>query len=221
MEITLKCGDLIEFKVPKDIVMQSCLIKTMWSGDQTETEIPLPNVSGEVLQKVIKYMQMQHKHKKDINYNIIEWMNSFDKETIAEVILAANYLDIRPLEQLAKDAMDRIKSININEEDERKAELLNRVIEERYNLLKKDANSYSVMKIIDGLLLMFDEKNEDPDWTVAFKDLFVSNMIYLIKKMVMRLNISDLCQYQSVICQYFIDKKIDGNAFVALVQANK
>ena len=32
----------------------------LYLGDQTETEIPLPNVRGSILKKVIKYMQYHH-----------------------------------------------------------------------------------------------------------------------------------------------------------------
>merc|ERR1712203_227947 len=83
---------------------------TMWSGDQTETEIPLPNVRGSILKKVIKYMQYHHtnpakeieKPLKSANMRevVSEWDANFvevDQETLFELILAANYMDINPL----------------------------------------------------------------------------------------------------------------------------
>jgi len=110
VELQLKSQDMLTFKVNKDVVMQSALIKTMWSGDQTETEIPLPNVRGSILKKVIKYMQYHHtnpakeieKPLKSANMRevVSEWDANFvevDQETLFELILAANYMDIKPL----------------------------------------------------------------------------------------------------------------------------
>mmetsp|Transcript_100653 Transcript_100653/g.123245 ORF Transcript_100653/g.123245 Transcript_100653/m.123245 type:complete len:150 (+) Transcript_100653:239-688(+) len=98
------------FKVKKEIAMQSALIKTMWSGDQTETEIPLPNVRGSILNKVIKYMAYHHKNPakeiekplKSANMREVcsEWDANYvevDQETLFELILAANYMDIKSL----------------------------------------------------------------------------------------------------------------------------
>jgi S-phase kinase-associated protein 1 len=108
--LQLKSQDMLSFPVNKDVVMQSALIKTMWSGDQTETEIPLPNVRGSILKKVIKYMQYHHtnpakeieKPLKSANMRevVSEWDANFvevDQETLFELILAANYMDIKPL----------------------------------------------------------------------------------------------------------------------------
>jgi S-phase kinase-associated protein 1 len=110
VELQLKSQDMLTFKVNKDVVMQSALIKTMWSGDQTETEIPLPNVRGTILKKVIKYMGYHHtnpakeieKPLKSANMRevVSEWDANFvevDQETLFELILAANYMDIKPL----------------------------------------------------------------------------------------------------------------------------
>merc|ERR1712113_1292221 len=110
VELQLKSQDMLSFKVNKGVVMQSALIKTMWSGDQMETEIPLPNVRGSILKKVIKYMQYHHtnpakeieKPLKSANMRevVSEWDANFvevDQETLFELILAANYMDIKPL----------------------------------------------------------------------------------------------------------------------------
>merc|ERR1712048_809570 len=99
VELQLKSQDMLTFKVNKDVVMQSALIKTMWSGDQTETEIPLPNVRGSILKKVIKYMQYHHtnpakeieKPLKSANMRevVSEWDANFvevDQETLFDLI---------------------------------------------------------------------------------------------------------------------------------------
>ena len=57
IELELKSKDNKSFKISKKVAMQSALIKTMWTGDQSETQIPLPNVRGSILKKVIGYME--------------------------------------------------------------------------------------------------------------------------------------------------------------------
>lgn len=76
---------------------------------ETEAPIPLPNVTGKILQKVIEYARYHHEHptpvteeKKDEKRtdDIIPWDQEFckvDQSTLFELILAANYLDIKPL----------------------------------------------------------------------------------------------------------------------------
>jgi S-phase kinase-associated protein 1 len=46
-----------QFPVLRKVALCSELVKTMAEGDATETDIPLPNVKGAVLKKVIDYMQ--------------------------------------------------------------------------------------------------------------------------------------------------------------------
>ena len=58
--LTLQSQDNESFDVNKEICMISALIKTMWDGDKSETTIPLPNVKGSILNKVIEYMTHHH-----------------------------------------------------------------------------------------------------------------------------------------------------------------
>jgi len=110
IELQLKSQDGVSFPVKKDIAVHSALIKTMWSGDKTETEIPLPNVRSSILKRVISFMQYHHdnpmkeieKPLKSSNMREVvpEWDANFvevDQETLFELILAANYMDIKPL----------------------------------------------------------------------------------------------------------------------------
>jgi S-phase kinase-associated protein 1 len=75
----------------------------------SDTPIPLPNVTGKILSKVIEYCKYHLEHptpaseeKKDEKRtdDIIPWDQEFckvDQATLFELILAANYLDIKPL----------------------------------------------------------------------------------------------------------------------------
>merc|ERR1711879_237487 len=108
--LKLKAADNKVFKVSRTIAMQSALVKTMWEGDKEETEIPLPNVKSAILQKVIEFMIYHQgnppkeieKPLKSQNMRDVcsEWDANFievDQETLFELILAANYMDVKAL----------------------------------------------------------------------------------------------------------------------------
>ena len=97
------------FPVDRKVATMSELVKTMADGD-SDTDIPLPNVKGQILKKVIDYMQYHHENPpKDIekplksatmNEVVSKWDAQFvevPQETLFELILAANYMDIKPL----------------------------------------------------------------------------------------------------------------------------
>jgi len=78
-------------------------------GGATDVPIPLHNVTAKILQKVVEYCKYHDEHptpkteeKKDEKKtdDIIPWDKEFcsvDQATLFELILAANYLDIKPL----------------------------------------------------------------------------------------------------------------------------
>jgi S-phase kinase-associated protein 1 len=102
------------FEVEQEVAMASNLIKNMLEDveDVEDEEIPLPNVKTAILQKVIDYCK-QHKDRaqeteiqkplKSANLNecgVADWDCEFvniEQEVLFELILAANYLDIKPL----------------------------------------------------------------------------------------------------------------------------
>ncbi|KAM7185663.1 Skp1 family, dimerization domain containing protein [Rhypophila sp. PSN 637] len=113
--ITLQSNDNAMIPVERCVAERSMLIKNMIEdlGDEmiTNEPIPIPNVNEPVLKKVIEWCQ---KHKNDApqtaeeeNDNrkkttdpIDEWDQKFmqvDQEMLFEIILAANYLDIKAL----------------------------------------------------------------------------------------------------------------------------
>ncbi|KAI9887672.1 MAG: hypothetical protein M1823_000536 [Watsoniomyces obsoletus] len=112
-EVTLMSSDNAEIKVDREVAERSVLIKNMLEdiGDQGSGEpIPIPNVNEAVLNKVIEWCQ-HHRHDpppppedesdaRKKSSEIAEWDQKFmqvDQEMLFEIILAANYLDIKAL----------------------------------------------------------------------------------------------------------------------------
>ncbi|KAK9466000.1 Skp1 family, dimerization domain-containing protein [Lipomyces arxii] len=109
--VKLTSSDGESFTVEKDVAEKSVLIKNMIEdvGDAS-TEIPIPNVTANVLKKVLEWCEH---HKNDPvtandddtearkkSTDIDEWDQKFmqvDQEMLFEIILAANYLDIKAL----------------------------------------------------------------------------------------------------------------------------
>jgi len=111
-QVKLHSSDEKEFLVSKSILEMSVTIKNMLEDMATpdqpvpDAPIPLPNVNAKILDLVIKYCTYHHEHpteeKKDERRtdDIIPWDLEFtkvDQQTLFELILAANYLDIKPL----------------------------------------------------------------------------------------------------------------------------
>jgi len=98
-------------EVPTSVANMSVTIKNMLEdfGGSTDVPIPLHNVTAKILAKVVEYCKYHDEHptpkteeKKDDKKtdDIIPWDKEFcsvDQATLFELILAANYLDIKPL----------------------------------------------------------------------------------------------------------------------------
>mmetsp|Transcript_10369 Transcript_10369/g.19874 ORF Transcript_10369/g.19874 Transcript_10369/m.19874 type:complete len:188 (-) Transcript_10369:376-939(-) len=98
------------YPVAKKTAIMSTLVKTVVEGDKESMEIPLPNVKGTILRKVITYMEYHtdnppkeiEKPLKSPNMAdvVSEWDAHFvevPQDVLFELILAANYMDIKPL----------------------------------------------------------------------------------------------------------------------------
>jgi len=112
-KVELQSSDGVKKLVERDVAERSVLIKNMMEdlGDSSGT-IPIPNVTSNVLNKVIEWCTH---HRNDPlpaadddvdtrtskkSTEIDEWDQKFmqvDQEMLFEIILAANYLDIKPL----------------------------------------------------------------------------------------------------------------------------
>ncbi|KAF5330294.1 hypothetical protein D9619_005339 [Psilocybe cf. subviscida] len=112
--VLLVTSDNEQFNADKDVVERSVLIKNMLEDvGESDQPIPLPNVSSSVMKKVLEYCehhrgeplpsadseQSQDETRKRTT-DISEWDQKFitvDQEMLFEIILAANYLDIKSL----------------------------------------------------------------------------------------------------------------------------
>ncbi|KAJ3027540.1 UNVERIFIED_CONTAM: hypothetical protein HDU68_003626 [Siphonaria sp. JEL0065] len=128
--VKITSSDNQEFTIAKEIANQSVLIKNMLEdvGDSDDQPIPLPNVSGAILQKVIEYATMHKddappsqedetkpKSSEDIEERDKEFIN-VDQGTLFEIILAANYLDMKNLLDLGcKTVANMIKGKSVEE----------------------------------------------------------------------------------------------------------
>ncbi|ONK64492.1 uncharacterized protein A4U43_C07F26640 [Asparagus officinalis] len=117
-KITLKSSDGEIFEVDQEVAMESQTIKHMIEDDCAESGIPLPNVNSKILAKVIEYCK-KHVEKgsssdeKTAADEIKAWDEEFvkvDQATLFDLILAANYLNIKGLLDLTcQTVADMIK----------------------------------------------------------------------------------------------------------------
>eukprot|EP00045_Choanoeca_perplexa_P020225 m.3884 g.3884 ORF g.3884 m.3884 type:complete len:165 (+) comp6577_c0_seq1:97-591(+) len=110
--VKLRSSDDRDFEVEAKIANMSLTIKNMledlgWESD--DSPIPLPNVSGTILEKVIDYCN-QHQDDEPVQdddgskvdtedptgYDA-EFVRDIDQGTLFHLILAANFLDIKSL----------------------------------------------------------------------------------------------------------------------------
>ena len=109
-EITLHSSDNEAFKVSEEVAYESQTIKNLLDDiedDDGEMEVPLPNVTSQILAKVIEYCnyhvsaRKQNEGKPAVSEeDRKKWDNEFvqvDQSSLFQLILAANYLNIASL----------------------------------------------------------------------------------------------------------------------------
>ncbi|KAI3893382.1 hypothetical protein MKW92_027420 [Papaver armeniacum] len=118
--ITLRSSDGWSFEVDEAIALQSQTIKRLTEDNWDYNGIPLPNVTSNILSKVLEYCE---KHVADIpqgddgkveDPELQNWDAEFlkvDQDTLLDLILAANYLNIKHLLDLTcQTVADRKRS---------------------------------------------------------------------------------------------------------------
>ncbi|KAL6184144.1 PREDICTED: SKP1-like protein 1B [Fragaria vesca subsp. vesca] len=117
--LTLKSEDGEVFEIEEAVAVQSQTIKHMVEDDCADNAIPLPNVKGPILARVIEYLKKhvadaeENKESKKEDVGLKEFDEEFlkvDQSVLFDLILAANYLNIKELLDLTCQAVaDMIK----------------------------------------------------------------------------------------------------------------
>uniref|UniRef100_A0A2P2MHR4 SKP1-like protein n=1 Tax=Rhizophora mucronata TaxID=61149 RepID=A0A2P2MHR4_RHIMU len=119
-KITLKSSDGETFEVDEAVAMESQTIKHVIEEDYTGDNVSLPNVTGNILSKVVEYLEKHVEAKKSdgrsfpsAGNDLSSWDAEFvkvEQATLFDLILAANFLHIQSLLNLTCQAVaDMIK----------------------------------------------------------------------------------------------------------------
>ncbi|MQM04121.1 hypothetical protein Taro_036911 [Colocasia esculenta] len=121
-KLTLKSSDGEVFEVEEAVAMESQTIRNLIEDECTADAIPLPNVAGRILAKVIEFCKkhVESAAKKGdesadrvVDDELKTWDADFvkvDQATLFDLILAANYLNIKSLLDLTcQTVADMIK----------------------------------------------------------------------------------------------------------------
>jgi S-phase kinase-associated protein 1 len=148
--IKLQSSDGEIFEVDVEIAKASTLIETMSENLGTDEAVPLPNVNAAILRKVIEWA-IQHKddpsppeddENREISTDDIDpWDQEFmkvDQGTLFELILAANYLDIKGLLNLTCKTVCNLIKGKTPEEIRKAFNIKNEFTPEEEELIRKE-----------------------------------------------------------------------------------
>eukprot|EP00467_Chlorarachnion_reptans_P017120 CAMPEP_0114518906 /NCGR_PEP_ID=MMETSP0109-20121206/18698_1 /TAXON_ID=29199 /ORGANISM="Chlorarachnion reptans, Strain CCCM449" /LENGTH=184 /DNA_ID=CAMNT_0001699567 /DNA_START=235 /DNA_END=789 /DNA_ORIENTATION=+ len=109
-EITICSKDKKKYKMPKKAARMSKLIRTTIEGDSSCNEIDLFHIEGDIVEKIVDYMKYHSTVRpreidRPLKSNrMTDLVDSFDakfcdveQEVMFKLLLAANYMDIKPL----------------------------------------------------------------------------------------------------------------------------
>ena len=106
--VSVKASDGVTFPISKNVAMESGLIKEMIEMTEVEDEqlketpIPIPNVRGSILEKVVKWISKHQgenipEEDDEPTLDMSDWDVDFfnvEKDDIFQIILAANFMQI-------------------------------------------------------------------------------------------------------------------------------
>lgn len=110
--LTLKSCDGEEFVLDEAVAVRSQAIKNMVEDDCVSNAIPLPNVHGKTMTKIIEYWKKHSEEgvSKDVLMDFDKDFMKMDHSTLYDLILAVNFLnDKEMLDALCQEVADRIK----------------------------------------------------------------------------------------------------------------
>ena len=119
--VTLVSNDGQEYSASQAAVEKCQTVKDSIEDVGVDTPIPLPNVTGDILKKVLTYAKydLEHPEVENDKKEISEWENQFlemDQTTLFSMILAANYLNYpRLLDLCCKSVANMIKGKTVEE----------------------------------------------------------------------------------------------------------
>ncbi|KAK9163612.1 hypothetical protein Syun_004514 [Stephania yunnanensis] len=123
-KITLLSSDREQFIVDEVVAIQSETIKNLIEDTVVDEDgIPLPVVHSRILAQVTEYLKKHANYKPDNdaakeelkNWDV-NFLSKLDNKTLFDLILAANYLDIKGLLDLTCQAVaDLMKEMSVEE----------------------------------------------------------------------------------------------------------
>ncbi|XP_050219476.1 SKP1-like protein 1 [Mercurialis annua] len=112
-KITLQASDGQTFEVEEAVALVSETIRFMIEDGCAENVIPVPNVTGKILSLVIVYAKKHNETTAADDEDIKNWDADFlkvDQKVLFDLIMAANYLNMKALLDLTCQAVaDMIK----------------------------------------------------------------------------------------------------------------
>ncbi|XP_047332762.1 SKP1-like protein 1B [Impatiens glandulifera] len=111
-KIVLKSSDDQTFEMDEIVAHQSQTLRHMIEDSCADTVIPVPNITGKIMAKVIEYCNRHAETPKSEEKTFDEELKKFDEDFVQvdqgilfDLILAANYLEIKTLLDLTCEAV--------------------------------------------------------------------------------------------------------------------
>nr|GLL41324.1 SKP1-like protein 1A [Ipomoea trifida] len=106
--IILRSSDEEIFEVEESVALEMQTIKYMIDDECVDTVIPIANVTGKILAKVIEYCKLHAEAAKTSQDDLKDFDANFikvDNQTLLDLIMAANFLNIKSLLDLTCQAV--------------------------------------------------------------------------------------------------------------------